>query len=182
MSTTKYNLLTIFILITISNAKNIKLEIDSGDLINIISSLFDSDTIQRFASQIMRRSINTGPIMFNPYHPEDSLVTETKIETKKSDNKDGGDDSIDHSKEGDSKESRKQSGGSLEIDNENFIKGGAKSQEQVLVADSASPDEVKLVPADYVSNKNKNSSLSQKPDDMQNFRKMQRRFELKIRT
>ncbi|CAG9787203.1 unnamed protein product [Diatraea saccharalis] len=64
----------IFICLNIINSKEIKIKIDSNDLLKIVSGLINSDNFKKLADQIVQRTAMKYGSYNNPYHPEDNIV------------------------------------------------------------------------------------------------------------
>ncbi|RVE53583.1 hypothetical protein evm_001724 [Chilo suppressalis] len=60
--------------INITNAKEIKIKIDSNDLLKIVGGFINSDNFINFADQIVQRTAMKYGTYNNPYHPEDNIV------------------------------------------------------------------------------------------------------------
>lgn len=59
-------------------AKNVKVEIDSDDLVKIINSLLKTDTFRRIAEEIdLKSKHKISGAYYNPYHPEDGYLNES---------------------------------------------------------------------------------------------------------
>ncbi|XP_063827046.1 uncharacterized protein LOC135076524 [Ostrinia nubilalis] len=66
--------------VTTLNASEIKIQIDTNDLLKLLSGFMSSELIRKFANQMVQRTAIKYGSYNNPYHPEDNIVNNMEAE------------------------------------------------------------------------------------------------------
>uniref|UniRef100_A0A2A4JMU8 Uncharacterized protein n=1 Tax=Heliothis virescens TaxID=7102 RepID=A0A2A4JMU8_HELVI len=133
-----------------SNGKKIKIVIDTDDILKIFQGALNSDTIKKFAHQLIERDVAKRSGYKNPFHPEDDLVNtfDTALYKPKKVNK--------ISKEIKDESVASIDGATIDIDKENddfFLNN------EVVSDDMLTENEI---PVNYKANKSRNTSKKRK--------------------
>lgn len=155
-----------------TNGKDIKIQIDSDDVMKIVEGIMKSRTFRDVAAEMVERSNLKRGIYNNPYHPEDDKSDSVEIGIKRK--------QVKNSEENGAKvklNKLKQSDDKIEKDNENYILDGVHISEDELETIDIDTEKITLSTTSTtpISTNNKNSKIN----DLQNFKNMQKRFVLK---
>ncbi|KAG6441266.1 hypothetical protein O3G_MSEX001732 [Manduca sexta] len=178
ISSTTFLILTIS-MVHVTYAKNIKINIDSDDLLNLIKIVMSSDMFKNVAAKmVQKRAVQT--MYNNPYHPEDDVVEihmKTENEHLKPDAK----------RDNTLKNSPVVLEAYLEKENDNFIALKEDKSEDVLTENDQVGTEKAQTTTTSKTLKNKVSSPPKEKyayektikSDKHNFKPLQRRYVLK---
>lgn len=162
MSLIYFNICLLVLIFQNTEANKIKLQIETDDLMKLLNVIMKTEMFKGLAAEIIQRSATKKNGAYNnPYHPEDDTITNNNSEDKEDQKFKNLYPFNKETKIVESKLEKENDNYVLAQDNKSAEKQSSYSKEKTLV------------------NESRKHNGKEKVEDMHNFKRMQKRFELK---